>query len=130
MVAQGYPAIKWFLSYTPQDGQEGMRRNLATIRAVREAVGPDVQIMFDAWNSWDVPYTQRMAELAAPYRPWWFEEPVMADMIGQYAELQTHDQRPQPSRAASTSTPAGGSRRCSTRARWTSCSRTRPGSAA
>jgi L-alanine-DL-glutamate epimerase-like enolase superfamily enzyme len=29
-----------------------------------------------------------MAALAAEYRPWWFEEPVMADMIPQYAELR------------------------------------------
>jgi len=87
-VAQGYRAIKWFLSYTPQDGQEGVRRNLATIRGVREAVGSDVQIMFDAWKSWDVPYTQQMAALSAPYRPWWFEEPVMPDMIDQYAEIR------------------------------------------
>jgi L-alanine-DL-glutamate epimerase-like enolase superfamily enzyme len=87
VVAQGYRAIKWFLPYAPHDGPEGMRHNLALIQAVREAVGPKVEIMFDAWKSWDVPYTRRMVELAAPYRPWWFEEPVMPDMIDQYAEL-------------------------------------------
>ena len=88
VVAQGYTATKWFFRHDPTEGQEGMRKNLALIQAVREAVGPDVEIMFDAWSSWNVPYTQRMAELAAEYRPWWFEEPVMADMIPQYAELR------------------------------------------
>jgi L-alanine-DL-glutamate epimerase-like enolase superfamily enzyme len=88
VVAQGYRAVKWFFPCAPHQGQEGIRRNLALIRAVREAVGPDVAIMFDAWKSWDVPYTQRMAALAAPYDPWWFEEPVMPDMIPQYAELR------------------------------------------
>jgi len=29
-----------------------------------------------------------MAELAGEYRPWWFEEPVMPDMIPQYAEIR------------------------------------------
>jgi L-alanine-DL-glutamate epimerase-like enolase superfamily enzyme len=87
-VAQGYTATKWFFVHTPTDGPAGMRANLALIRAVREAVGPDVDIMFDAWNSWDVPYTQRMADLAAEYRPRWFEEPVMADRIAAYAELR------------------------------------------
>jgi L-alanine-DL-glutamate epimerase-like enolase superfamily enzyme len=29
-----------------------------------------------------------MAELAVPYRVWWFEEPVLADMIPQYAEAR------------------------------------------
>jgi len=88
VVAQGYTATKWFFRHDPTEGQEGMRKNLELIRAVREAVGPDVEIMFDAWSSWDVPYTIRMAELAAEYRPWWFEEPVMADMIPQYAEIR------------------------------------------
>ena len=44
--------------------------------------------MFDAWSSWNVPFTQRMIELSAPYRPTWFEEPVLADLIPQYAELR------------------------------------------
>jgi len=99
VVAQGYTATKWFFRHDPTEGAEGIRRNLELIRAVREAVGPDVEIMFDAWSSWDVPYTRRMAELAAEYHPWWFEEPVMADMIPQYAELR---------RTVSTVTWAGG----------------------
>lgn len=88
VVAEGYTATKWFFRHDPTEGQEGVRENLKLIRTIREAVGPDVEIMFDAWSSWNVPYTQRMAELAAEYRPWWFEEPVMADMIPQYAEIR------------------------------------------
>lgn len=88
VVAQGYTATKWFFRCDPTEGREGMRKNLELIRTVRQAAGPDVEIMFDAWSSWNVPYTQRMAELAAEYRPWWFEEPVLADMIPQYAELR------------------------------------------
>jgi L-rhamnonate dehydratase len=88
VVAEGYTATKWFFRHDPTDGPEGIRKNLELIRTIREAVGPDVEIMFDAWSSWDVPYTQRMAELAAEYRPWWFEEPVLADMIPLYAELR------------------------------------------
>lgn len=88
VVAAGYTATKWFFRHDPTDGPEGIRKNLELIRTIREAVGPDVEIMFDAWSSWDVPYTQRMAELAAEYRPWWFEEPVLADMIPLYAELR------------------------------------------
>ena len=88
VVAQGYTATKWFFRHDPTEGEEGIRENLALIRAVREAVGPDVEIMFDAWSSWNVPYTIRISELAARYRPWWFEEPVLADMIPQYAEIR------------------------------------------
>ncbi|MDP6779357.1 MAG: enolase C-terminal domain-like protein [Candidatus Latescibacteria bacterium] len=88
IVEQGYGATKWFFRHDPTEGEEGVRRNLELIRTVRESVGPDVEIMFDAWSSWNVPYTIRMAELAGEYRPWWFEEPVMADVIPQYAEIR------------------------------------------
>lgn len=87
-VAQGFTAFKWFLPGVPHDGEAGIRRNLAIIRAAREAAGPDADLMFDAWSSWNVPFTQRMIELSAPYRPTWFEEPVLADLIPQYAELR------------------------------------------
>jgi L-rhamnonate dehydratase len=88
VVADGYTATKWFFRHDPTEGEEGKRKNLELIRTIREAVGPDVEIMFDAWSSWNVSYTVQMAELAAQYRPWWFEEPVLADMIPQYAEIR------------------------------------------
>ncbi len=87
-LAQGFTAFKWFLPCAPTDGEAGIRRNLAVIRAAREAAGPDCDLMFDAWSSWSVPYTQRMVELSREYRPYWFEEPVLADLIPQYAELR------------------------------------------
>ena len=87
-LAQGFTAFKWFLPCAPKDGEPGIRRNLAIIRAAREAAGPDCDLMFDAWSSWSVPYTQRMVELSREYRPYWFEEPVLADLIPQYAELR------------------------------------------
>ena len=88
VIAEGYTATKWFFRHDPTEGPEGIRKNLELIRTLREAVGPDVDIMLDAWSSWDVPYTKRMASLAAEYRPYWIEEPVLADMIPQYAELR------------------------------------------
>ena len=88
VVEQGYTATKWFFRHDPTEGSEGIRKNLELIRTIREAVGPDVDIMFDAWSSWNVPYTKRMAKLAAEYRPYWFEEVVLADMVPQYAELR------------------------------------------
>jgi L-rhamnonate dehydratase len=87
-VEEGYRSTKWFFRHDPTEGREGMAKNLELIRAVRDGVGPDVEIMFDAWMSWNVPYTIRMAELAAEYRPRWFEEPVLPDKIEQYAEIR------------------------------------------
>lgn len=92
VVANGYTAIKWFLQYAPKDGEEGIRKNVEIIRAAREAVGPDIDLMFDAWSSWNVPYALRMIEASREYRPYWFEECVMADTIPQYAELRREAQ--------------------------------------
>jgi L-rhamnonate dehydratase len=87
-VEQGYRATKWFFRHDPTEGREGMAKNLELVRTIRDAVGADVDIMFDAWMSWDVPYTIRMAELAAEYGPYWFEEPVLPDKIEQCAEIR------------------------------------------
>jgi L-alanine-DL-glutamate epimerase-like enolase superfamily enzyme len=88
LVSQGYSAIKWFFRHGPADGRAGMSRNLELVRTAREAAGPDVDLMFDAWSSWDVLYTIEMAERMAQYRPAWIEEPVMPDMIQHYSEIK------------------------------------------
>ncbi len=85
---EGYRATKWFVRNGPADGHDGIRKNVELVRTLREAVGPDVEIMIDAWMSWDVPYTVRMSELLLEYRPYWIEEPVMPDKIDQYAEIR------------------------------------------
>lgn len=88
IVDQGFTATKWFPRYGPGDGRAGIERNVALVAALREAVGPGVDIMVDAWMSWDVPYTLRMAELLAEYEPRWIEEPVLPDKIESYAEIR------------------------------------------
>jgi L-alanine-DL-glutamate epimerase-like enolase superfamily enzyme len=84
----GYTAMKWFFRDGPADGRPGIARNVALVKAVREAVGPDVDVMLDAWMSWDVPYTLKMAELLAEYEPRWIEEPVLPDKFESYAAIR------------------------------------------
>jgi L-rhamnonate dehydratase len=88
MVSQGYRATKWFFRDGPADGPDGVRRNLELAATLREAVGEDVDIMLDAWSSWDVPYAIRMAEQLAEYDIRWLEEPVLADKLDSYIEIQ------------------------------------------
>lgn len=87
-VAEGYVATKWFPRHGPTDGPEGIRKNVELARVLREALGPDRDFMLDAWMSWDVPYTVRLAELVAEYRPRWIEEPVLPDLIANCAEIR------------------------------------------
>jgi L-rhamnonate dehydratase len=88
MVAEGYTATKWFFRDGPTDGKAGIERNMRLVRTLRESVGPDVDIMLDAWMSWDVPYTVQMARRMEEYTPRWIEEPVLPDKIDQYAEIR------------------------------------------
>ncbi len=64
-----------------------MERNLELARTLRGALGPNVDIMPDAWSSWMMPYTVQMAERLAEYDVRWIEEPVLADKIDACAEI-------------------------------------------
>ena len=87
-VREGYGAMKWFFRDGPSDGIAGIARNMRLVRTARESAGADVDIMFDAWMSWDVPYTIQMAARMEEYAPRWIEEPVLPDKIQQYAEIR------------------------------------------
>lgn len=87
-VERGFKAQKWFFRYGPSDGLEGMEKNIALVRAVREAVGPNVEIMLDCWMGWDATYAIRMLERIAEFHPRWLEEPVPADRIDDLAAIR------------------------------------------
>ena len=88
LVRQGFRATKWFFRDGPAEGADGMARNVELVRALREAVGPEVDLMLDCWMSWDVPYTVQMAERLEEYAPRWLEEPVLPDKVESYAEIR------------------------------------------
>lgn len=90
----GFQATKWFPRQGPVDGKEGIRKNVELAETLRDAVGPDVDIMLDAWMSWNVPYTIRMAHLLEEVDPRWIEEPVMPDKIEAYAEIRAQSPVP------------------------------------
>ncbi len=89
-VSRGFSALKQRFGYGPRDGMEGMRRNLELVRTVREAAGPDVELMADAYMGWDVPYAIRMIRMLedAGLHLHWVEEPVIPDDIDGYAEIR------------------------------------------
>ncbi len=88
VIEQGYRATKWFFRDGPADGKQGVERNVALARALRQSIGDEPDLMLDAWMSWNAPYTIAMAERLAPLRPRWIEEPVMPDRIESYAEIK------------------------------------------
>jgi len=88
LAAEGYAAQKWFFRYGPGEGRAALERNMMLVRTVREAVGQDSDLMFDAWLGWDVPFAVEMGRRMAPYDPRWLEEPVPPDRISAYAEIR------------------------------------------
>lgn len=57
------------------------------IRAIRETVGPDIDLMIDAGLAWDLKGALQMAEVYEKYGVFWLEEPLHPDNIAGYREL-------------------------------------------
>jgi len=86
-VDQGFSMVKMRFGWGPKDGPEGMRENLKRVEAVREVIGWDRDLMLECYMGWNLDYAKRMLPRLAPFSPRWLEEPVIADDIGGYAEL-------------------------------------------
>ena len=68
------------------------QRGVDIIAAIREAVGPDIEILIDAHALYNVPTAVRLATRLAPYNITWFEEPVPPESY--HALQQVRDQVP------------------------------------
>ena len=56
--------------------RRGVDRGAEIVAAIRDAVGPDVEILIDCHGNFDVASAIRCAKALAPYDITWFEEPV------------------------------------------------------
>ena len=90
----GFSAQKWFFPYGPGNGEDGIRANLAMATAVREAVGPDYPIMFDAFMSWDLRYAVGMARALEPLNPFWLEEALPPEHTEGFRRLKSSTRVP------------------------------------
>ena len=84
----GFVAQKRYPPASSGHGPDSMETNEAFVRTLREAVGDDVDLMFDAHRGWTVDYAVEMARRMSPYRPRWLEEPVMEDDIEGYRAVR------------------------------------------
>jgi len=77
----GFIRQKWFMGYGPGDGARGMDLNVQLVKSLREALGDDAQIMFDAYQGWDLQYALEWCRKVEQYRPYWLEEAIpMSDL--------------------------------------------------
>ena len=70
--AAGWHGVKLKVGRSPQ-------QDAARLAAVRDAVGPDLDLMVDANQSMTAADAIRRARLLEPSDPFWFEEPLPAD---------------------------------------------------
>lgn len=88
-VDQGFKAMKMRFGYGPKHGPEGMRKNIDSVWAVRDALGEDIDLMADCYMGWNLDYTKRMLPRLEEFGLRWLEEPVIADDVDGYAELNS-----------------------------------------
>lgn len=84
---EGYTAFKSRFGFGPKDGMKGMRENLKRVEALREVIGYDRDLMLECYMGWNLDYAKRMLPKLAKYEPRWLEEPVIADDVEGYREL-------------------------------------------
>ena len=86
-VAEGYKAVKtdpFWEEMGPTHtarmsgyiSTRGLQRGVEIIAALRDAVGPGIEILIDAHGNYDVASAIRCARALEPYNLTWFEEPV------------------------------------------------------
>ena len=79
--AAGFGAVKL------QVGKLSAADAINQIRQVREAIGPDVRIMTDAFMGWDIDTALQAADGFARYDVGWLEEPLPIDDLAGYERL-------------------------------------------
>jgi galactonate dehydratase len=91
VVARGFSAIKFdpnpgrWRTFIPHQFEE---QAIANVGVVREAVGPDVDVLIEMHRRLAPMHAVRIARGIEPYRPFWFEEPVLAENIATLAEVR------------------------------------------
>jgi L-rhamnonate dehydratase len=85
---QGFRYQKWFMGYGPGSGPEGMRKNIELVKTLRETLGEDYEIMFDAYSGWDQDYALEWARQVEQYRPYWMEEVTHPEKIDSFAAIR------------------------------------------
>jgi D-galactarolactone cycloisomerase len=81
-VHQGFKAIKMKVGLT-------IEQDIQNVKAVREAIGDEVQLMVDSNHAYSLREATQLAKAIEPYRISWFEEPVSPEFYHHYRELRS-----------------------------------------
>lgn len=84
----GFKAVKLFLRDAPEAGLAGIRRAEELVAKTREQIGPDVELMVDAWMSLNVEYIVRLTDALRPYRLKWLEDYLLPEDLDSYFKIR------------------------------------------
>jgi galactonate dehydratase len=89
VVARGYTALKIdpFGAGSRVVGPAEERLAIDVVAAVRDAVGPNVDLLVEGHCRFGVAQAVRFARMLAPYDPFWFEEPVPHQDVDSVVEV-------------------------------------------
>jgi len=73
----GFRSQKWFFAYGSGDGKAGWLKNVELVKTLRETLGNETDLMFDAFMGWDLDLAVLWAKETEKYNPRWLEEPFM-----------------------------------------------------
>jgi L-alanine-DL-glutamate epimerase-like enolase superfamily enzyme len=79
---RGYQAIKMQMAHT-----DDLRRDVDNVRRMREALGPDIDIMIDINQGWTADVAIDQGRKVVDYDIYWLEEPVPADDFAGYMRV-------------------------------------------
>lgn len=92
VVAKGYTAMKFdpfgqgnYLTISPEEAQLAEDR----VAAVREAVGPNVDILVEVHAKFNVYTAVGLGQRLEKYRPFWFEEPTSQENVSEMAQVRS-----------------------------------------
>lgn len=99
-VADGWKFVRWGQPETSGrfeargeaklEPVKSMRLAVEQMQAVREAVGPEVQICFDVHTRLDTAHVIQMCKDLEPFKPFFIEDPLRSENPGSYETLARH----------------------------------------
>lgn len=100
-VREGFKAVK----AAPWDGfppagsaaaaiDAAVDAGIASVMAMREAVGPEVEVMCDCHSFFDVALAERVAKRLEPVNLAWYEEPVAPERVDDTREIRRRIRQP------------------------------------
>jgi galactonate dehydratase len=91
VIKRGFTALKFdplsgpWRTYVPK---EHIRRGVRVLRAMREAFGPDIDLLLDIHRRLAPMHAIDLADALAEFEPYWFEEPCQSENVEALAEVR------------------------------------------